>query len=148
MEADASIAELVATIRAGACGVDMKASIGVLITGAVALEGNIRFSGGRPAIRILHQFVNDNLGSGAVVVGQTLPLVGPPAVCTGGTMPCHNDNECPSGLKCETRLTIFNPTARTWTGPARRRNSSCVHHRRDPEHRAHDLRAALDDGPR
>ena len=48
------------TIRAGACGVDMKASIGVLVTGAVALEGNGRFSGGRPAVEILYQFVNDN----------------------------------------------------------------------------------------
>lgn len=109
MEADAGIAELTATIRAGACGVDMKASIGVLVTGAVALEGNVRFSGGRPVIRILHQFVNDNASPGAVVVGQTVPLVGPPAMCTGGTIPCQNDSQCPQGLKCETQLTIDNP---------------------------------------
>ncbi len=109
MEADAAIAELTGTIRAGACGVDMKASIGVLVTGAVALEGNVHFSGGRPAIRILHEFVNDNPSAGAVVVGQTVPLVGRPAMCTGGSIPCHNDSECPTGLKCETQLTIDNP---------------------------------------
>lgn len=109
MEADASIAELTATIRAGACGVDMKASIGVLVTGAVALEGNVRFSGGRPPIRILYQFVNDNTSPAAVVTGQTVPFVGPPAMCTGGTTPCHNDSECPNGLKCETQLTIDDP---------------------------------------
>jgi cysteine-rich repeat protein len=109
MEADAGIAELSATIRAGACGVDMKASIGVLVTGAVALEGNVRFSGGRPAIRILHEFVNNNPSPGAVVIGQTVPLVGPPSMCTGGTIACQNDSQCPPGLKCETRLTIDNP---------------------------------------
>jgi hypothetical protein len=121
MEADAVIAELTGTIRAGACGVDMKASIGVLVTGAVALEGNVRFSGGRPAVRILHQFVNDNPAPSAVILGQTRPLVGPPSRCTGGTMPCHNDGECPQGRKCETRLTIDRPdnpnVDRTGTAP-------------------------------
>ena len=109
MEADATTAELTSTIRAGACGVDMKASIGVLVTGAVALEGNVRFSGGQPPIRIMNQFVNDNTSPGAVVVGQTVPLVGPPAMCTGGTMACTKNSDCPNGLKCEQQLTIDNP---------------------------------------
>lgn len=109
VEAQASNAEQTATIRAGACGVDMKASIGVLVTGAVALEGNVRFSGGRPPIRILHEFVNDNPSPGAVVVGQTVPLVGRPAMCTGGTQTCLTNADCPSGLQCEQQLTIDDP---------------------------------------
>jgi cysteine-rich repeat protein len=109
MEAEASTAELTATIRAGACGVDMKASIGVLVTGAVALEGNARFSGGQPEIRILHQFVNDNTSPGAVIVGQTVPLVGPAAMCTGGGQMCTTNSDCPTGLQCEQQLTIDNP---------------------------------------
>lgn len=109
VEAEAATAELTATIRAGVCGVDMKASIGVLVTGAVALEGNVRFAGGRPEIRILHQFVNDNPSPGAVVVGQTVPLVGPAAMCTGGGQMCTNNADCPSGLQCEQQLTIDHP---------------------------------------
>ena len=109
MEAEATTAELSATIRAGACGVDMKASIGVLVTGAVALEGNVRFAGGRPEIRILHQFVNDNESPGAVVVGQTVPLVGRAAMCTGGGQMCNTNADCPPGLQCEQQLTIDNP---------------------------------------
>ncbi len=109
MEADATTAELSAVIRAGACGIDLKASIGVLVTGAVALEGNARFAGGRPPIRIMHEFVNDNPAPGAVITGQTVPLVGPAAMCTDGTTVCTNNSHCPPPQKCEQQLTIDNP---------------------------------------
>jgi cysteine-rich repeat protein len=109
VESDLAPAELTATIRAGACGVDMKASIGVLVTGAVALEGNARFSGGRPEVRILYQFVNDNEAPSAVLTGQTLPLVGPPSMCTDGVTPCLTNANCPSPQVCEGQLTINDP---------------------------------------
>ena len=110
VESDVAPAELTATLRAGACGVDMKASIGTLVTGAVALEGNARFSGGRPPVRILYQFVNDNAAPSAVLTGQTVPLVGPPSMCTDGVTPCLTNDNCPSSQKCEAQLTINDPT--------------------------------------
>jgi cysteine-rich repeat protein len=109
MENDVVSAELTATLRAGACGVDLKASIGTLVTGAVALEGNARFSGGRPEVRILYQFVNDNPAPSAVITGQTVPVVGPPSKCTDGTTPCLNNDDCPAAQQCEMRLTINDP---------------------------------------
>jgi cysteine-rich repeat protein len=102
-------ANLSPLIRAGACGVDLKASIGVLVTGTVALEGNARFSGGRPAIRIMHEFVNDNASPASVIIGQTVPLVGPAAMCTDGVTVCTNNGDCPALQKCEQQLTIDNP---------------------------------------
>ena len=110
VENDVSDAELTATIRAGVCGVNFKSSIGVLVTGAVALEGNGRFSGGRPAIEILYQFDNDNTSPIAVITGQTVPLVGPPAKCTNGIDVCATDHDCPGSQKCETRLTLDDPS--------------------------------------
>lgn len=109
VESDVAPAELSATLRAGACGVDMKASIGTLVTGAIALEGNARFSGGRPPVRVLYQFVNDNPAPSAVLTGQTVPLVGPPAMCTDGVTPCVTTANCPSPQKCEGQLTINDP---------------------------------------
>ncbi|MGH7785678.1 MAG: hypothetical protein ACRERC_02370, partial [Candidatus Binatia bacterium] len=78
MGSDAAAAEFTSTFRAGVCGVDMKASIGSLVTGAVALEGDARFGGPRPATRILYQFVNDNPAPSAVIIGDEPPMVGPP----------------------------------------------------------------------
>ncbi len=101
-------AEPQATLKAGACGIDMKASIGVLVTGAVALEGNARFSGGRPQIRILYQFDNDSTAPSAVITGQTVPLVGPPALCSNGSTPCMTNADC-GAQACDTRLTINDP---------------------------------------
>jgi cysteine-rich repeat protein len=109
VESDVAAAELKATVRAGACGIDMKASIGVLVTGAIALEGTARFSGGRPAVRVLYQFVNDNPAASAVITGQTVPLVGPPASCTDGATICTSNLDCPAPQKCETQLTINDP---------------------------------------
>lgn len=110
MENDVAAAELTDTIRAGACGVDLKAAIGTLVTGAVALEGTARFGGGRPAIRILYQFVNDNPAPSAVITGQTVPLVGRPAKCTDGQTTCLNHGDCPQSQRCETRLTLTDPS--------------------------------------
>jgi hypothetical protein len=61
--------------RAGTCGVDMRASIGVLITGTAAVDRNSKFSGGQPPVIIGAQFVNDG---GIIQTGFTKPLVGPP----------------------------------------------------------------------
>ena len=105
VESESTIAELSPVIRAGACGVDLKASIGTLVTGAVALEGNARFSGGRPAVRIMHEFANDNPAPSAVLTGQTLPLVGPYALCTDG-MPCGVGGQCGGIATCDVQLTI------------------------------------------
>jgi hypothetical protein len=107
MENDVNIAELKPTIRAGACGVDLKSSVGTLVTGAVALERNGRFSGGEPAVQILYQFVNDN---GDVVTGQTVPVVGPPSTCGASTVGCLTNDDCPHGVECGTRQTINDPT--------------------------------------
>jgi hypothetical protein len=75
----------------------------------VALEGNARFSGGQPEVRILYQFVNDNTSPGAVITGQTVPLVGPPSKCTDGMTPCTKHSDCPGSQRCEMRLTINDP---------------------------------------
>ncbi len=103
-------AELTDTIGAGVCGVKIKSSIGVIVTGAMAAESTARFSGGRPGVEILFQFVNDDASPGAVITGQTLPLVGPPAECTNGTTVCVTDHDCPGSQKCDTRLTISDPS--------------------------------------
>ena len=110
MENDLSIAELKPTIRAGACGIDLKSSIGTMVTGAVALEGTVRFSGGEPAAEILFQFVNNNLNPAAVVTGETVPLVGPPATCGNTTTGCLTNDDCAHGVECGTRQNINDPT--------------------------------------
>src|SRR4029079_12867399 len=92
----------------GVCGVDMKASIGVLVTGAVALERNARFSGGRPEIEILYQFVDNSTAPSAVITGQTKPLVGPPALCSNGMTPCLTNADCGT-QECAIRLPITDP---------------------------------------
>jgi cysteine-rich repeat protein len=107
---DVPDAELTETIRAGVCSVQIKSSIGVIVTGTMAAESTARFSGGRPCIEVLKQFVNDNPSPGAVITGQTLPQVGPPAKCTNGTTLCATDHDCPGSQKCDTRLTISDPS--------------------------------------
>jgi cysteine-rich repeat protein len=109
MEEDLPGTELSATVRAGVCGIDLKASIDTLVTGAMALEGNARFSGGFPQARILFQFVNDNTAPSAVITGLAVPLVGKPALCTNGTTPCEVHADCPSPQRCEMQLTINDP---------------------------------------
>jgi hypothetical protein len=87
----------------------MKASIGVLVTGAVALEGNARFSGGLPPIRIMDQFVNDSTAPSAAIWGQNPPFVGPPSACTNTMLQCTTTADCPLGQQCEQQLTIADP---------------------------------------
>src|SRR5690606_20815518 len=44
-----------------------------------------------------------------VLTGQTVPLVGPAAMCTDGATVCTHDGDCPPPQKCEQQLTIDNP---------------------------------------
>jgi len=107
MENEAAAADLTPSLRAGTCGVDFKASIGVLITGAAAVEGIARFSGGEPPVEILYQFVDANPAPSAVLTGQAVPLVGPKQVCTDGS-PCTKNSDCGTGF-CEGQLRINDP---------------------------------------
>jgi cysteine-rich repeat protein len=109
-ENDLKDGELMATLRAGACGVDMRASNGVFVTGTVALEGTARFSGGTPVTEILYQFVNDNPDPTAVHTGKHVPLVGPPSQCSGSLAPCTKNGDCPDGQTCGGQLTINDPS--------------------------------------
>jgi cysteine-rich repeat protein len=60
--------------RAGACGIDMRGSVGVLVSGSTALMRNAKFSGGQPPVIIGLEFDNDG---GVIDTGFTKPLVGP-----------------------------------------------------------------------
>jgi len=105
---DVTQAELTPKL-AGACGVDLIAGGGILVTGAVALEGDARFSGAHPASRIMYQFVNDNEMPSAVATGVIVPLVGAPALCTDGITPCTTNSDCPALELCETQLPLTDP---------------------------------------
>ena len=108
VEADPLPEVLTATLRAGACGIDLKMGRGTLVTGAVALEGKARFSRRPPPIRILYQFVNDDASPAAVQSGN-VTFVGPPGKCTDGTTPCIFNDDCPTLQTCETPLSIDDP---------------------------------------
>src|SRR4029453_6138444 len=99
-ENDDAAAQLVATLRAGVCGIDLKQSLDTLVTGAVAMEEISKLSGGFPAARILYQFVNDNAAPAAVITGLAQPLVGPPAKCTDGTTPRQAPPDGPGRHTC------------------------------------------------
>src|SRR5262249_841179 len=99
MEKDLNIAELTPTIRAGACVIAMKSSIGTLVPGAGPLERDVRFSGGEPAAEILFQFVNQDTAPDAVVTGQAVPLVGPPSTCGATNTGCLTNDDCPQGVQ-------------------------------------------------
>jgi cysteine-rich repeat protein len=99
--------------RGGACGVDLSASIGVLVTGSMALEGYGHFSGGLPPVRIMGWFANDDASSQAVQTGQTAPLVGPPSMCTDGATLCRSRTDCPVLQQCELQLPMTYP-AQPW----------------------------------
>jgi cysteine-rich repeat protein len=89
----------VQNIRAGACGVKWKSSIGVLVTGCVALESTSIWAGGLPEIRVLGCMSTDT--PGGATMGQHRPLIGPPSQCTNGQTMCFNDSHCPPGQQCE-----------------------------------------------
>jgi hypothetical protein len=61
-------------VRAGTCGVDMRASVGVFISGTSAVERNSKFSGGQPPVIIGNEFCNDG---GSIDTGLAKPVVGP-----------------------------------------------------------------------
>ncbi len=104
IEAEVATAELTNAIRAGACGVDLRASGGTLVTGTVALTRNARFGGTAPGVRIKRQFTNDN---GAVTFGHMVPLVGP-RICTDYVTRCEN-SPCPPGHWCQQPLPLNYP---------------------------------------
>ena len=108
VETDPVPAMPTATLRAGACGIDMKMGRGTMVTGAVALEGIVRFSRRPPPIRILFQFVNDDVSPSAILSGG-VTLVGPPGKCTDGTTSCIVNADCPTLQTCETPLTVDDP---------------------------------------
>jgi hypothetical protein len=94
--------------RAGVCGVDERASIGVRISGTLASDRMTSFSGGQPPVNIGLEFLNTN-GLGFVRTGFFLPLVGPPTVCSGGTVRCLRNEDCPAGQSCTQQMEILNP---------------------------------------
>jgi cysteine-rich repeat protein len=110
LENDVGTGELSATLKAGVCGIDMRAGIGTLVTGAVALERTAKFRGGLPRTRILYQFVNSGPSPGSITVGDPIPLVGPAAKCSDGVTPCTANSDCPGHQQCETELTITDPS--------------------------------------
>ncbi len=98
--------DLLNTMRAGACGIDLKASVGTFVSGSVAVERDSRFSGGKPPVLIGVEFLND---AGEIVTGRNVPLVGAPALCSDGVTPCQIDAQCPSGESCNLPLSLDHP---------------------------------------
>ena len=101
------VGDLASSMRAGACGMDLKASIGTFVSGSVAVEGAARFSGGKPPVQIGVEFLNDD---GEIVTGRNVPLVGAAALCTDGVTACDADFQCPTGTACALPLTLDHPS--------------------------------------
>lgn len=108
MRAEVGTAELTPFARAGACGVDLKSSVGLLVEGALALDGRARFIGAGTPVRVLFKFVSDDASADAVVIGQTEPEVGP-AMCSDGMTPCGQNQACPVAQQCSAPMGIENP---------------------------------------
>ncbi len=98
--------DMLNTMRAGACGIDLKASVGTFVSGSIAVERDSRFSGGKPPVLIGVEFLNDG---GEVITGRNVPLVGAAMVCSDGLTPCQVDAQCPSGDVCNLPLTLDHP---------------------------------------
>lgn len=108
MRAEVGTAELTPFVRAGACGVDLKSSVGLFVEGALALDGRARFIGAGAPARVLYKFVNDDASSDAVMIGQTEPEVGP-AMCSDGITPCGLNQSCPNSQQCSAPMGIHDP---------------------------------------
>jgi cysteine-rich repeat protein len=93
--------------RAGACGVDLKAGLDILITGDLALDGKALFVGDGPPTRIMREFASDTPLASGVTVNVTAPLVGPKALCTDGVTMCSAG--CPAPHVCQDSLPITDP---------------------------------------
>lgn len=93
--------------RAGACGVDLKAGLDILITGDLALDGKALFIGDGPPTRIGREFASDTPLSSGVTVNVTAPLVGPKSLCTDGVTMCSAG--CPAPHVCQDSLPITDP---------------------------------------
>jgi hypothetical protein len=92
--------------RAGACGVDLKSAVGVLVSGTQALTRDARYSSSGLPTRIGLEFLNDG---GQVNAGRLKPLVGPPQACTEGTVLCEENIDCPVGQACDQPLPLDHP---------------------------------------
>ncbi|MDX2167425.1 MAG: hypothetical protein SF182_10190 [Deltaproteobacteria bacterium] len=106
-DADPMAAELSPIPRAGACGVDLKAGLDILITGDLALDGKALFIGDGPPTRIMREFANDAPLGSSVTINVTPPLVGPKALCTDGVTMCSAG--CPAPHVCQDSLPITDP---------------------------------------
>jgi hypothetical protein len=93
--------------RAGACGVDLKSAVAVLVTGTQAVTRDAKFgaAGGLPT-RIGFEFLNTG---GVVKTGRREPLVGPPQACTEGAVLCNQNSDCPPGQLCDVALPLGHP---------------------------------------
>lgn len=107
MESMTRTGDMANVMRAGACGVDLKASVGVTVTGSFASERNSYFSGGKPPVIIGFEFLNQG---GEIRIGRNVPMVGPPSLCSDGTTACITNVHCPSGHSCTQALPIDHPT--------------------------------------
>ena len=92
--------------RAGVCGVDARASIGVLISGTMALDRDAHFSGGQPPVIIGLEFLDTG---GQVHTGLAVPLVGPPSLCSDDVTSCSTNSDCTAPQLCDTAKTLNNP---------------------------------------
>lgn len=107
LPSDPNAAELSPIPRAGACGVDLKAGLDILVTGDLALDGRALFVGEGPPTRIMREFASNIPVASGVTINRTAPLVGPKALCTDGVTMCSAG--CPTPHVCEGQLPIDSP---------------------------------------
>ena len=68
LESTVRAGDMLGVMRAGACGTDVKASGGTVVSGSVAVTGDARFNGGAPAVIVGTDFLNDGgqIGIGTI----------------------------------------------------------------------------------
>ena len=109
-EATERVGDAAIGMRAGTCSIDIKASVGVHVSGSIASERNSRFSGGKPEIEIGVEFLNNGNDP---VTGKHEPLVGGPGFCSDGVTLCPLNGSCPGGGICSIPLSLKDPR-NTW----------------------------------